>query len=102
MWPIITRPTRITKSSTTLIDNILIDRKLLDSYYCGILLDDISDHMPCLLGLKGALGNPREVWITSQKMNKKALDQIKTNLMHNTPLEDIASKPTSVAFDFLS
>ena len=99
MWPIITRPTRITKSSATLIDNILIDSKLLDSYYCGILLDDISDHMPCLLGLKGAHGNPKEVWITSRKINNKALDRIKIDLMNNTPLEDITNKPTSVAFD---
>ena len=50
--PVITRPTRITKSSATLIDNIFISQNLVDDYWCGLLLNDISDHLPCLLTIE--------------------------------------------------
>ena len=46
-WPLITRPTRVEGSSSTLIDNIItnnIERK--PQFLNGILLNDISDHCP--------------------------------------------------------
>ena len=49
IWLCITKPTRITKSSATLIDNIFVSNAVHNSYISGILLDDISDHLPCLL-----------------------------------------------------
>ena len=52
--PTITRPTRITKSSATLIDNLFISQHLQTNYKSGILLDDTSDHMPCYLILPDA------------------------------------------------
>ena len=49
--PTITRPTRICKTSATLIDNILISNNLQNTFKSGIILNDISDHLPsyCLL-----------------------------------------------------
>ena len=47
MIPTITRPTRVTQSSATLIDNLFISHKLQDNYKSGILINDTSDHMPC-------------------------------------------------------
>ena len=44
--PTIMRPTRITKSSSTLIDNIYISNQLNYKFDSCILLSDISDHMP--------------------------------------------------------
>ena len=44
--PTIGRPTRITKSSVTLIDNIYISTKLNFKFDSCILLSDISDNMP--------------------------------------------------------
>ena len=54
--PCIFKPTRVTKSSCTLIDNIYVrddHQKFLDSTNCtsAIIIDDISDHFPCLLGV---------------------------------------------------
>ena len=48
----ITRPTRITKSSTTLIDNIIVSQNLCGSFISGVLVYDTSDHLPtvCILG----------------------------------------------------
>ena len=44
--PTITRPTSITKSTATLIDNIFISQHWLSNYVSGVLVDDISDHSP--------------------------------------------------------
>ena len=52
MLPTVTKPTRISKTSATLIDNILISEKLQSNYESAILLDDMSDHLPCILTLK--------------------------------------------------
>ena len=50
--PVISRPTRITRSSATLIDNIIISQELINDYHCGLLIEDISDHLPCLLSIE--------------------------------------------------
>ena len=50
--PMITRPTRITKSTATLIDNIFISQHWLSNYVSGVLVDDISDHLPSITMVK--------------------------------------------------
>ena len=48
-YPIITKPTRITEHTATLIDNIFTNNiEKLDSCVNGILFSDISDHLPIL------------------------------------------------------
>ena len=54
MVPTITRPTRITHNSVTLIDNFFIGQKLQDNYKSSILINDISDHLPCNMILPDA------------------------------------------------
>ena len=44
--PLITKPTRITKSTATLIDNIFTNNLSKMEHLNGILLNDISDHFP--------------------------------------------------------
>jgi hypothetical protein len=44
--PIINRPTRITESSATLIDNIWTNSVINNKYNYGILISDLSDHFP--------------------------------------------------------
>ena len=45
--PCITRSTRITKLSATLIDNSLVSPDIYNNINCGIALSDLSDHLPC-------------------------------------------------------
>ena len=52
LWPVITRPTRITQRSPTLMDNIYISKNLQYSFDSAILLDDISDHLPTVALLR--------------------------------------------------
>ena len=44
--PLITKPTRVTKSTATLIDNIFTNNANKTGHQSGILLNDISDHLP--------------------------------------------------------
>ena len=48
LLPMITRPTRITHLSATLIDNIFVSKKLHRFYESAIILDDMSDHLSML------------------------------------------------------
>ena len=46
-YPLISRPTRVTKSSATLIDNIYMYVNYIEeNYKSGILFSDLSDHLP--------------------------------------------------------
>lgn len=44
-YPSIAKPTRITETSSTVIDNIFVNSSLND-YFAGILISDLSDHLP--------------------------------------------------------
>ena len=52
MIPQITKPTRITQTSATLIDNILISKKVCEQTESRILVEDISDHMVSLCTIR--------------------------------------------------
>ena len=46
LFPIINKPTRITSTSATLIDNILCNANICDNISSGILATPVSDHCP--------------------------------------------------------
>ena len=79
--PTILRPTRICHTAATLIDNIFISEELdkgRNSSY--ILLDNISDHLPCVLNIPGVhRGLKERVSITYR--DKKHLEELKTSLL---------------------
>ena len=50
--PIITRPTRLTHATATLIDNIFVSKELHQDFESSVLLNDMSDHMLLLTMLK--------------------------------------------------
>ena len=52
LFPTITKLTRITKSSATLIDNIIVSENLCGNYLSNILINDMSDHMPTICVLE--------------------------------------------------
>jgi hypothetical protein len=49
VFPVINKPTRITSSTTTLIDNIFTSSSFLSDSTSGILMWEISDHFPIFL-----------------------------------------------------
>ena len=72
--PTITRPTRITKNSATLIDNILVSQKSCGRFESNILIDNISDHLPTILVLRDMYTNRKDkVQIKSRDMHQSAI-----------------------------
>ena len=79
--PTITRPTRITRNTATLIDNIFISQTWLENFECGILVDDMSDHLPSIVSIKGLKTNKKEhIRITSRDTRTKNVRVLKDSL----------------------
>ena len=91
MWPKITKPTRITKSCATLIDNNFVCPCIYNQHSSGILVDNISDHLPCLLVAQELkLKKKERAVITSRKIMPKTIDLVKDKLNEGS-LSTIAS-----------
>ena len=58
--PTVTRPTRITNTSATLIDNIIVSQNLCGAYTSNILINDISDHLPTICILSSLISVKKE------------------------------------------
>ena len=86
--PSITRPTRITKSSATLIDNIMVSQGLSINSESRIIIDDISDHLPSVVKFSDLLQRMKtSKIITSRNLTDKTLQKINKNLMRtNWPM----------------
>ena len=79
--PTITQPTRITRTSAMLIDNIFVSDKLHKSFDSAILLLDISDHLPSLVLLKQTkILNKEPLEFESRNLNSNKISEIKDNL----------------------
>ena len=78
---IITRPTRITQSSATLIDNVFISsvlQRLLDFL---IIMEDTSDHFPSLVLMKQTkLRDKNPLCFESRSLTDAKLDLVKNDL----------------------
>ena len=83
LLPSITRPTRITHSTATLIDNILIDQTFSKNYKSSVLIDNISDHLPWLTALCGITSpQNRDKTVTSRDIRKKNLENLHHKLQN--------------------
>ena len=79
--PCITKPTRITKSTATLIDNIFISQHLQGLHDSKILIEDLSDHLPSLLTLSGHFLEQKTIpTIVTRKLNDEAYEKINSVL----------------------
>ena len=68
---------RITKSTATLIDNILVSQKFCGKFESNILIDNISDHLPTVLTLKDMYTSRKDkVQIRTRDMRPSAIDAV--------------------------
>ena len=80
LLPVITKPTRITDTSATLIDNILIS-KLQQAYYSGIIISDMSDHLPTVIKLTNVKQDTKQQQtVTYRKINEENIRLINEDL----------------------
>ena len=89
--PTITKPTRITYTSATLIDNIYV-RDTTPFVHSGILFSDISDHLPifCLIGKRKPSKTRNEplIFNVSIRHIKSALHQINWTHLHQLDINN--------------
>ena len=95
LLPMITRPTRITYKSATLIDNIYTND--INHVRSAILLSDISDHLPCCLFF-GQKTKYAPLKVTTRKLNDKKVLSIKNHLS-NIDWEYIEHLNTDQAYE---
>ena len=84
LLPSFTKPTRITKTSSTLIDNIIIGKKYQMTYEPTICISDISDHLPLVL----CIDNIDPFRAPKTKIYTRKLDRIKMETL-NTRIQDV-------------
>ena len=78
LFPCITRPTRVTKSTATLIDNILVNSRIYDLQQSCVITHDISDHFPCLTSINDIWVKKREAKkIVTRELNECKLASLK-------------------------
>ena len=94
----ITRPTRITKSSATLIDNTFISKSLHKSFDSCVLIHDLSDHLPSLINIHNqTYGTGDYLEFKSRSLNKEKISNIK-NLLHNTDWSVLDRNNVNITF----
>ena len=72
LMPCITKPMRITHSSATLIDNIFSSIELHHVAISGLIITDISDHLPCLSVFDSVLPTTKkEQFVLKRKSQRK-------------------------------
>ncbi len=102
LLPSITKPTRITHRTCTLIDNIYVSNGLSNDLNTMILTTEISDHLPCLAivgtGRKKETHSP--VKIRCRKLNDANIARIKNALrfVDWTPVNDLGANE---GYDFV-
>ena len=81
MIPQITKPTRITQTSATLIDNVIVSKKLSTHTESRIMIENISDHLPSLVSISNFDHIQKErVKIYSRDTRKQNLTKLREAL----------------------
>ena len=82
--PTITRPTRITHTSQTLIDNIYTNITPNNNFTSGIILTQLSDHLPVFMFIGPQIkSKQKKIQLTLRKIKDAQLRQIKDSLKLN-------------------
>ena len=82
--PSVTKPTRIMHRSSTLIDNIFVRSKTLQTNLSYIIVDGMSDHYPCLLlyaTIKKTCKSSENIVIQKRKLTDDVILQIQQDLL---------------------
>ena len=86
--PLINKPTRVTKHSATLIDNILTNNIINVSYNSGLFLTDISDHFPIFTIHKNIWQHDTQITYRKRIINSINIERFKQAL-HDHNLNSI-------------
>ena len=94
--PTITRPTRITKTSATLIDNIIVSQNLCGSFTSSVLVHDTSDHLPTVCVLSSLVSTKKEpLVIKCRESQLKNVSALKRQLSNHNWQEELTDPSPS-------
>jgi hypothetical protein len=98
-FPTITKPTRITHTTATLIDNIYISTKRKPNIHSAILTIDISDHLPVIttIGCNTSKIKTKPKTIRSRKISESGKTKI-CNIIKNTDWQYLEQMNTNEAY----
>ena len=100
--PCITRPTRLTHHSATLIDKVLVSKELYPLQHSSIVISDISDHLPCLTVFENIKGKDKgKTTITIQNLGEKKISQIAKRLASYDLYSNLNVPDLNTAFEIL-
>ena len=100
LLPTITKPTRITRSTATLIDNIIIGKDFQADYEPSIVVSDISDHLPCLLKIKNpSLFKKPPTRITTRGLNNEKINEVNHKLRQINWTEELGNRNINEQYD---
>ena len=101
LLPCIMRPTRITKSSATLIDNVFISQHLHKSFDSAILLNDMSDHLPSIVVIHNQSMDKTEYWeFNCRTLNEEKMNEI-NKLLLQTDWSTLSTNDVNKSFSEL-
>ena len=81
-FPCITRPTRITKSTATLINNIFISQKLHKTFDSCVIINEISDHMHSMINIhEQGYSNNEALEFKCRSLDKNKIKEINNKLL---------------------
>jgi hypothetical protein len=103
--PVITKPTRITRYSASLLDNILTHDIINSSITHGIFLTDISDHFPIFAINKKYSLNDKVVSVKKRIVNSRSLQNFtcmiqQHNFEHILEIDDVNTATDAFHHDF--
>ena len=96
--PTITKPQRITRTSSNLIDNIIVGKQFHD-YEANIEISDISHHLPLILkSYQPELYKKQPLTITTRAINEQKCEAINTKLQNIDWDIELNSKSANEAY----
>ena len=102
IYPLTNKPTRITKESATLIDNILTS-EITSTIKSGILLSDVTDHFPIFCFVDYNLiknkGKTENRYCYRRKIDGHSVENFKTELTHICWNDVISCNNVTDAYD---
>ena len=100
LLPCIIRPTRITKSTATLIDNLFISKNTQGKQDSKILISDINNLLPSLVTLNGPFLEKRQnQTIVTRKLTEQMIHEISNILASHVWSNDLVNEDINVDFD---
>ena len=80
-FPCIMKPTTLTTNTVTFIDNILMSLDLYDRQKSCVVINNISDHLPCFSIVSDCMPSmDKTPKILKRSINERNLNCIKSNL----------------------